>query len=181
MTQLRREELAELLRGAWENLPGKMDVGPVWLRQADAVLAKLAELETECTIAPDWVSEKEAREQVAQAELAAYVAACKAMCPFCRERPEPPNDPAWTINLYHKGACCRLPCDRIRALITDWHRKHDPKPCEHSDTSTLDDATPGHEEYVSDVFCNTCGWVHERGWKGDWHKPVDEPQKGATV
>jgi hypothetical protein len=129
-----------------------------------------------------WRAEDEAElaGKIAQAELAAYVAACKAMCGGCRTNASriPDDSPAWGATEWARDQilhCCNaLP---VRACIADWHKRNDPlKPCGHPPIkqAALD------ERFTSDVYCE-CGARRKRGWLCDWENPVDEPRKAATV
>jgi hypothetical protein len=125
-----------------------------------------------------WQAEDEAElaGKCAQAELAAYVAACKAMCPTCSRLPE---GQVCENKDRIKGSglqFCRA--HSVRALIADWHKRNDclkPK-CDHCEIyfQNFDDGN-------STATCVRCKATRKKGWLCEWEKPVDEPRKAATV
>jgi hypothetical protein len=174
--KLSRESLMRVLEDAWN---ARTHV-PTFAAQADAVLAKLAELEaTEssnmCAICGTnhalYCVTCQTR-QVAQAELTAYVAACKALCGRCNGRYGHHGVEAeqWSTLMDHGNNGGGGPCNIIRRLIADWRKAHDPKPkCGHNNESRL---IPGSEVDGTNLFrCVDCGMVRRRGWLGDWEKP----------
>jgi hypothetical protein len=153
MSQFSREEWAKLLRRTCFGLGDTEPSGwcPItdqdhgyYLKMADAVLAKLPELEKGCTIASDWVSEKEAREKIAQAELAAYKKALGAIQQYGNQ----------------------LSINALERFVLNWHVQNDPPKCGHPPIKQAARDT----QFTSDVYCE-CGARRKRDWGGDWESP----------
>lgn len=147
--KMSREEWAAVLRMACEH----ERIDPWYFeQQADAVMQKLAELE------------KEQPNEVAQAELAAYVAACKAMCSVC--------------DLSAPGCLCGSVNCRAGGIVEDlvipWHKRHDaslkedlPPKCRHSQTMK----TAYEVDGTYWLRCADCGMLRSFSFLGDWEKP----------
>jgi hypothetical protein len=136
----------------------KVEAGKAYLKLGDKI--------------DEWQAEDEAElaGKIAQAELAAYVAACKAVCERCRHG-----------GLGHdKFSCDASP---IRSLIADLHEHNaalpkevSPPVCDHHEIyfQNFDDGN-------STATCVRCKATRVKGWLGEWEKPVDAPPKPGSV
>ena len=185
MKTLTKEEWAKLLWKACGPdtlglpLPEQQRGITVCYDQADAVLAKLAELQGECL----WCGEhkncdsamhrscwdalrgRQAKD-VADARLQGLVDACKAVCSTCGCHKEIAAHPWWTHKETpdYEPSCHSPVCVHIRRLIAAHHAKHDPKPkpCEHKESLSFD-YDVSNLNVPTSVRCLSCGMVRKLG------------------
>jgi hypothetical protein len=99
-------------------------------------------------------------EYAAQAELAAYVAACKAVCRVCSQSTTATIHPWWSSQENHAA-----PCSNLRALVADWYRRNDPPKCSHKN---IEPTVIGPHTCLTAMRCVDCGSERKRDWVDDW-------------